>query len=711
MDEYTLHAVKPFYIVIILGFVGVGVISAYSVGSSLQAVQHTVEIGYETTQAETAPLTTISNASSKQASAFANMYTASSTSITSIVQNITSSYQTSPSYTASAVSANSTVSYTSYTPGIHTTVSISSPSISTITGTQMSTQIRDVITTTQVSKSSSTIIGTHAPIEIRDITTSTQVSSSSSTIIGTVSLKPEQNRIQDDVLTVVYDHHQEHNELIVESVDTLLSRIVVTEETEDPKLNLESLVDETSNVNQNTTLTYPNTLDIDVVFNNITATISFTSETKMTGPVWWDGVINLPVFTETMNVTVHDDNTVTSVLTVGLDENIIEFNKPVSIIFDGKAGQLVGYMRGETQTMIGTLCEANDPVTVSGQLNGSGECKIDSGADLVVWTYHFTEFFTISTPVLNPIITTPLTIIPSGPPAIIEDLPISGENSGGGGGNNGGGGSSRGGGGGILVGTNPNTGLSVELDFESNGTPTNPPLRMEPGDTLTIRPRIMSEDYDTNIYKMDVSFNNGTVLPSTWIQYSVIPIASACDGTVIESYRIYACDNASILSLTGLSYTERQGVVTTLFDNLKVQFDDTFSGHMEVDLIDTRGIILHSGTYAIDVTRPQIDEQTSTEQVVEQIDMESIPVEPTTETVLVPALASDIIHDPEPIIITNSTLIEEMMPDPEPTPVPNLLDCGAGIEPVNGTCKSIPEQNNIIDMIKEWFESLFGVFF
>ena len=465
---------------------------------------------------------------------------------------------------------------------------------------------------------------THADVQVREITTTTHVSNSSYTVTGTVSQKPEQDRIHDNVISVVYDHHQEHNELIVESENTQLTLIVVTEETDEPKLNLGNLIDQNGSTTQNTTLTYPNTLDMDVVFDNVTAAVSFPAETTMTGPPDWDGVINLPVFTEMTNVTVNDpDNTVTSVLTIGLDDNIIGFDKPVSITFDGKAGQLVGFMRGDEQTMIDITCNANDPVAVSQQLAGSGECKIDSGADLVVWTYHFTEFFTISTP--KPTVTfIPRADPPETPaadppeePTIIETPSRTGS-----------GGSNSGGGGGILIGTTSNAGPFAELDFEANGVPTGQPLRLEIGDSLTIHPRIMPEDYEPNIYKMDVSFHNGTML-SAWVQYSIGSIVSSCEGAVSESYRLYACDNASILSNAGPSYAGRQGDSTMLFDSITIPFDGEFSGRMGVELVDTRGLMLHDDSYAIDMIPLQTDDSGQTVVQPDIVNVEPVLVNVT----------------------------------------------------------------------------------
>ena len=139
---------------------------------------------------------------------------------------------------------------------------------------------------------------------------------------------------------------------------------------------------------------------MNVVFDGISADLYLKDDTEITGPPGWDGIVNLPVFTEVNVPTVQGPDTVrevTSVLHVGLNEDTLMFDKPVSITFKARAGQDVFFQTGGEQEhiLIHTICDANDEASVSAQLSGVGECRVDVGADLVVWTFHFTDFITV----------------------------------------------------------------------------------------------------------------------------------------------------------------------------------------------------------------------------------------------------------------------------------------------------------------------------
>ena len=69
----------------------------------------------------------------------------------------------------------------------------------------------------------------------------------------------------------------------------------------------------------------------------------------------------------------------------------LNFSKAVKISIGGMAGKRAGWTRGTALTDITTVCNSVvaptniDPTTIR-------ECYIDSGNDLVIWTYHFTKF-------------------------------------------------------------------------------------------------------------------------------------------------------------------------------------------------------------------------------------------------------------------------------------------------------------------------------
>ena len=63
-------------------------------------------------------------------------------------------------------------------------------------------------------------------------------------------------------------------------------------------------------------------------------------------------------------------------------------------MLSGQAGKKVGWTRDDTTYIeIATICSA-DNQTVGDSLATDGDCKIDIGTDLIIWTKHFTTFVT-----------------------------------------------------------------------------------------------------------------------------------------------------------------------------------------------------------------------------------------------------------------------------------------------------------------------------
>ena len=256
------------------------------------------------------------------------------------------------------------------------------------------------VTPTTFTLSGTVILGTPTespalsppPITTNPVTPTTFTSTGSNIVtpISPVPI-PDSRTIADNEPTVIFDFSQRHEEIIINSSNTILTRIIVTEQTDEPRINFRNILNAT---NDNTnTVTYPNELEMDVVFNDITANIVIQPQTRM-GSDQWNGIMNLPRFVESNTVNV-ESREVTSVLEIGLDNDILTFDRPVRIVFDGRAGQDVGYEQGREVTIIEQRCEADDIGRVFQQLVGDrGECKIDVGSDLVVWTMHFTRFFT-----------------------------------------------------------------------------------------------------------------------------------------------------------------------------------------------------------------------------------------------------------------------------------------------------------------------------
>jgi len=129
------------------------------------------------------------------------------------------------------------------------------------------------------------------------------------------------------------------------------------------------------------------------------ATVAIPASTVVTSAdITWDGVIATPtVTTVTLPETSDETNTLSTAIEVGFTGAKLTFDKAVRILLPNQAGKKVGYVRtGITFTEITNICGADDQAT-GDALIAEGDCKIDVGSDLVIWTKHFTSFATYST--------------------------------------------------------------------------------------------------------------------------------------------------------------------------------------------------------------------------------------------------------------------------------------------------------------------------
>ena len=86
------------------------------------------------------------------------------------------------------------------------------------------------------------------------------------------------------------------------------------------------------------------------------------------------------------------------VVEVGDENTRIEFDKPVRISLEGQAEGRAFYIAGAGGMIvpIDDACGADDTDRVHRHLNGTGECRIESDGDMVIYTYHLTKFGTVS---------------------------------------------------------------------------------------------------------------------------------------------------------------------------------------------------------------------------------------------------------------------------------------------------------------------------
>jgi hypothetical protein len=127
----------------------------------------------------------------------------------------------------------------------------------------------------------------------------------------------------------------------------------------------------------------------------------------------WDGVITAPTITTvTLPETAGETKTLSTAIEIGFSGAKLSFDKAVRILLPGQTGKKAGYVRtGIAFTEITNLCVSPDnQAAIDADLVGPKEdCKIDVGADMVIWTKHFTKFATYTqatTPVPAPTTTT-----------------------------------------------------------------------------------------------------------------------------------------------------------------------------------------------------------------------------------------------------------------------------------------------------------------
>ena len=163
------------------------------------------------------------------------------------------------------------------------------------------------------------------------------------------------------------------------------------EETTAVVINVESLVNQATN-----SLTLAPTQKLTLTRN--TATKSFVVDipagTQIQGKSDWNGLIQVP--TVKVNTTVPvTTGTPTTIIEIGVVGSTLTFDKATKIVVPGEAGQAAGFLDSDDDFHNIPSCSTSqiaDPNT----LPAEGDCKTDSGSDLIIWTKHFTQFFSFT---------------------------------------------------------------------------------------------------------------------------------------------------------------------------------------------------------------------------------------------------------------------------------------------------------------------------
>ena len=172
------------------------------------------------------------------------------------------------------------------------------------------------------------------------------------------------------------------------------STVNVPEDATSTTLNASALLDTT-----NDSVTLPGAITVNATTSIGNVNVQIPAGIKITGTSGWTGIINVPQVKANNTVSVTPDvnhgASISSVIEIGSNSTPLTFDQAVRILMAGQGGKYVGYYRNGTFTPITTLCSA-DTQSAGNSLSAGGDCKIDvnNGADLVVWTKHFTSFVT-----------------------------------------------------------------------------------------------------------------------------------------------------------------------------------------------------------------------------------------------------------------------------------------------------------------------------
>jgi len=106
----------------------------------------------------------------------------------------------------------------------------------------------------------------------------------------------------------------------------------------------------------------------------------------------WDGQVTVPTVRDTGEVQANGAHLV---IEVGSSQYNLTFDQAVRLLLPYQRGKIAAFQRpGETQVTVINL-ECTSP-TDSSNIGGNGECWVNSGDDLIIWTKHFTKFVSIN---------------------------------------------------------------------------------------------------------------------------------------------------------------------------------------------------------------------------------------------------------------------------------------------------------------------------
>lgn len=136
-------------------------------------------------------------------------------------------------------------------------------------------------------------------------------------------------------------------------------------------------------------------ITISAVTSAGTIVVEIPASTTITATSTWNAIINAPSIRSNSTVTIpHGADVTTTIVTVaeiGAQDIKLTMDKAVRITLPNQSGKSAGYSRGGAFTAITTACSL-DSQSAGNALPAEGDCKIDSGSNLIIWAKHFTDF-------------------------------------------------------------------------------------------------------------------------------------------------------------------------------------------------------------------------------------------------------------------------------------------------------------------------------
>ncbi|MFA6088952.1 MAG: immunoglobulin-like domain-containing protein [Candidatus Woesearchaeota archaeon] len=188
------------------------------------------------------------------------------------------------------------------------------------------------------------------------------------------------------------------DELYINKSNNNLTKVFIPKEIDDYKeinLILTDLKDENSTIY----LVNNITLNREGLMNPYNYSVYIFSNTTITGELNWDGKFSLPTLKHSENYNV-GDATPNIVINLGNENSGLNFSNPIRIIIGNMSNKKAAYGMGTTLKEITTKCD-NETYPTNIDILNIRECYIDSGNDLVIWSFHLTTFAAY-TPVVPP---------------------------------------------------------------------------------------------------------------------------------------------------------------------------------------------------------------------------------------------------------------------------------------------------------------------